>query len=172
MPSPSSSGTDPAAEALAALEAERFTCYTGVACSLLAPLIARLSATQPPRYLPAVREDAAVGVAAGAYLGGGWPCVLMQNSGLGYCLNALTSLNLIYDIPTLLLIGYRGYQGHDAPEHLVMGRTCEALLQTIGIPAHVPDRGQVAEAIQTASRWMRQHRTPAAVLIKPGVLMP
>lgn len=170
MPFPSTSTGDPTAEALVAFDAERFSCFTGVACSLLAPLIAALSATRPPRYLPAVREDAAVGLAAGAYLGGAWPCVLMQNSGFGYCLNALTSLNLIYEIPTLLVIGYRGYQGQDAPEHLVMGRACEALLREIGIPAQVPEAGHVPEAIRAASRWMRAHRTPAAVLIRPGVL--
>lgn len=159
-------------DVLAALDAEGFNSYTGVACSLLAPLIAALSCTTPPRYLPAVREDAAVGLAAGAYLGGGWPAVLMQNSGIGYCLNALTSLNLIYEIPTLLLIGYRGYRGQDAPEHLVMGRTCEALLREIGIPAHVPEAEALPAAVQEASRWMRQHRTPSAILVKPGVLTP
>ena len=34
-------------------------------------------------YLPAAREDIAVGLAAGAWLGGRRPAVLMQNSGLG-----------------------------------------------------------------------------------------
>lgn len=162
----------PADAAVAALAAERFTCYTGVADSLVGPLISRLSAGPEPRYIPAVREDTAIGLAAGAYLGGGWPCVLMQNSGLGYCLNALTSLNLIYRIPALLIVGYRGYQQHDAnaPEHLVMGRTCETLLRTIGVPVHLPEPGALPEAIRTASHWMREHRTPAAVLVRPGVL--
>lgn len=161
---------NPADAAVAALAAESFTFFTGVADSLVGPLIARLSAGPAPRYWPAVREDTAIGLAAGAYLGGGWPCVLMQNSGLGYCLNALTSLNLIYQIPTLLIVGYRGYQGHDAPEHFVMGRTCEALLTTIGVPVLVPAPGALPAAIQESSRWMRAHRTPAAVLVRPDVL--
>ena len=161
--------SDATEAALAALDSEKFDCFTGVACSLLAPLIAALSQTHPPRYLPAVREDAAIGLAAGAFLGGAWPAVLMQNSGLGYCLNALTSLNLIYEIPTLLIIGYRGYRGQDAPEHLVMGRTCEALLKTIGIPASVPSAAGLPEAIARASRWMRRRRRPAAILVRPGV---
>ena len=161
---------DPTSAALAALAAESFTFYTGVADSLVGPLIARLSDGPAPRYLPAVREDTAIGLAAGAYLAGGWPCVLMQNSGLGYCLNALTSLNLIYRIPTLLIVGYRGWQGHDAPEHLVMGRACESLLTTIGVPVQVPAPGGLPAAIQTSSRWMREHRTPAAVLVRPDVL--
>ena len=161
---------DSAHQTIAALDAEGFNYFSGVACSLIAPLITALSATPVPRYVPAVREDAAIGLAAGAYLGGAWPCVLMQNSGLGYCLNALTSLNLIYEIPTLLIVGYRGYQGKDAPEHWVMGRSCEALLKAIGVPVSVPEAPQVADAVRTASRWMRAHRTPAAVLVRPGAL--
>lgn len=157
-------------DALAALEEEKFDFYAGVADSLIGPLIAALSEGSRPRYIPAVREDTAIGLAAGAYLAGRWPCVLMQNSGFGYCLNALTSLNLIYEIPTLLIIGYRGYQGKDAPEHIVMGRTCEALLKEIGVPTQIPDASQLPQAIRTASAWMKEHRTPAAILIRPGVL--
>ena len=67
------------------------------------------------------REDAALGVAAGAYLGGRLPMVLMQNSGLGVSVNALGSLHILYEMPVLLLVTWRGYEGKDAPEHLVMG---------------------------------------------------
>src|SRR3989338_1654759 len=89
------------------LRAEGFNFFTGVACSLLASLIRQLEEKEP-KYIPAAREDLAVGLASGAYLAGKWPVVLMQNSGLGYCLNALTSLNLIYKIPMLIVVGFRG----------------------------------------------------------------
>ena len=154
---------DAADGALAALDAEGFTHVTGVACSLLAPLISRLLQAEPPRYLSAVREDAAIGLAAGLYLGGGWPCVLMQNSGIGYCLNALTSLNLIYEIPALLMIGYRGYLGKDAPEHLVMGKSCEALLREIGA-IQEEKLNQSSLAFLTSARNLgREHRVPGDV---------
>ena len=51
------------------------------------------------RYLGETREDAALGVAAGAYLGGRRPVVIMQNSGLGVSLNALGSLHILYEMP-------------------------------------------------------------------------
>ena len=163
-------GRDPAQACLRALEAAGFDFFSGVACSLLSSLLVHLSRTEPPRYFSAVREDSAIGLAAGAYLGGAWPCVLMQNSGIGYCLNALTSLNLIYRIPTLLVVGYRGYQGKDAPEHEVMGRSCEALLREVGIPVWVPEGAALETAIQEASTWLRRQKTPAALFIRPGVL--
>lgn len=154
---------------LDALKENRFDFFTGVACSLLASLIEGLE-RDPLGYIPAVREDLAVGLASGAFLSGRWPCVLMQNSGLGYCLNTLTSLNLIYKIPLLLIVGFRGYLGQDAPEHLIMGRNCEAFLKTVGIPALLPDADGLPETIEQASQRMRRDRIPVGVLIRPGVL--
>ena len=156
-------------DCLMALKAEGFNFFTGVADSLIGSLIEELS-RDPVGYIPAVREDLAVGMAAGAYLSGRWPAVLMQNSGLGYCLNALTSLNLIYKIPALLIVGYRGFEGTDAPEHRVMGAHCRALLEEVGIPVEVPSAGDLPEVIARASAVMRAKGIPVAVLIRPGVL--
>ena len=44
------------------------------------------------RLLLATREEEAFGIAAGLYLGGRLPTVMLQSSGLGNSLNALTSL--------------------------------------------------------------------------------
>ena len=40
----------------------------------------------------ATREEEAFGIAVGLYLGGGQPAVMLQSSGLGNSLNAITSL--------------------------------------------------------------------------------
>ena len=95
---------------------EDYKFFTGVPCSLLSGLIYELEDQQEARYIPAVREDAAVGLCTGAYLAGAMPVLLMQNSGLGYSLNAFTSLNLIYNIPMLVIMSWRGKDGKDAPE--------------------------------------------------------
>ncbi len=151
---------------LEALRFRGFDFFCGVADSTIASLISELGED----YLSATREDLAVGMASGAYLSGRRPVVLMQNSGLGYCLNALTSLNLIYKIPLLLIVGYRGYQGKDAPEHLVMGAHCEALLREVGIPVFVPEAGEAAEAVVEADAVLRGQKIPAALFIRQGVL--
>src|SRR6187397_538362 len=52
----------------------------------------------------ATREEEAFGIAAGLYLGGARPTVLLQSSGLGNSLNAVTSLLLPYQIPALIVI--------------------------------------------------------------------
>ncbi len=143
--------------------------FTGVACSILAPIIQELNRDPSLNYLPATREDLAVGLAAGAYLAGKNPCVLMQNSGLGYSLNAFTSLNLIYKIPALLIIGFRGSRPGDAPEHWVMGRSCRKVLEDVGIPHWVPTKETLISDTQSAIETMQKEKIPAALLIEAGI---
>ena len=115
------------------LTSKGFNFFTGVPCSLLSGLIACLEETPDVPYIPAVREDAAVGLCAGAYMAGSLPVILMQNSGLGYCLNAFTSLNLIYKIPALVIMSWRGCGGRDAPENIIMCENNEDHLKTAGM---------------------------------------
>jgi phosphonopyruvate decarboxylase len=49
---------------------EGYKFFTGVPCSLLSGLIYELEGQKEARYIPAVREDAAVGLCTGAYLAG------------------------------------------------------------------------------------------------------
>src|SRR5437870_3972154 len=60
------------------------------------------------RTTTATREEEAFGIAAGLYLGGVKPAVMLQSSGLGNSLNALTSLLIPYRIPVVMLISMRG----------------------------------------------------------------
>jgi len=145
-----------------------FDFFTGVPCSLAKSLIAMLE--ERGGYIPETREDAAVGLAAGAYMAGKQPTVIMQNSGLGVCVNALASLSLMYDFPCLLLITWRGYQGKDAPEHLIMGDISPTLLATLKIPHQVLNVDTVRESIDWAAETLRKTSKPVALLLPPGVM--
>ncbi len=151
-----------------ALKDTGFDFFTGVPDSILAGIIAVL--IDQRLYLPAVREDEAVAMAAGAYMAGKVPAVLMQNSGLGNCLNVLASLNLIYHQPCLLLISWRGFQGKDAPEHLVMGQTMTQLLDTVGIPHRTLSEQTLVEDLNWTAKTFMEKRLPVALLLKKGTV--
>ena len=159
------SGSDFAAR----LQHHGFDFFTGVPCSLIEDLIAVLETGRQP-YVAAVREDSAVGVAAGAWLGGRRPVVLMQNSGLGTSLNALASLSLMYGFPALLLVTWRGFAGKDAPEHILMGEISQPLLDLLRIPHRV----LAADALERDLAWARTEMDarmqPVALLVPPGVV--
>jgi phosphonopyruvate decarboxylase len=143
--------------------------FSGVPCSLLKGILSELESDPTVLYLPAVREDAAMGVAAGAYLGGKQPAVLMQNSGLGTGLTALTSLHLIYRIPLLMVVSWRGY-GKDAPEHWIMGKKTEQILKEIDIPAFIPEPDGVKEKLLDATELMKLKEQPVAVILRKGII--
>jgi phosphonopyruvate decarboxylase len=157
--------------ALAALlEAQGYDFFTGVPCSMISSLVATLEAHPRLPYVPAVREDVAVGMAAGAWLAGRRPMVLMQNSGLGTSLNTLVSLSLMYRLPALLLVTWRGHRGQDAPEHLLMGEISPSLLEMIRIPHRIPSAKTIADDIAWGRAESDRLSQPVALLLPPGIL--
>ena len=70
---------------------------------------------QAPRYVSATREDSALGMAAGAYLGGSRPMVLMQNSGLGVSAQRAGVAHTDVRAPALLLVTWRGEAARTRP---------------------------------------------------------
>ena len=157
-------------EFAAGLRRHGFEFFTGVPCSLIESLIEALEGNARHGYLPAVREDVAVGVAAGAWLAGRRPVVLMQNSGLGTSLNALASLSLMYGLPVLLIVTWRGHQGRDAPEHILMGAITPGLLDLLGIPHRVLAHDSVEADLEWAARSMDERKAPVALVVPPGLL--
>lgn len=155
------------------LDAQGFDFFTGVPCSLVEGVIAALERQPRGRrtpYIPAVREDVALGLAAGAWLGGRVPAVIMQNSGLGTSANALVSLSLLYRLPALLLMTWRGFEGKDAPEHIVMGEITRPLLDLMGVPHRVLARGSEEADLAWAGALALRSSQPVVLLLPPRVL--
>ena len=145
-----------------------FDFFTGVPCSLVKDVLAELRARN--LFVVESREDAALGLAAGAHLGGRRPLVIMQGSGLGVSLNALCSLHVIYRIPTLLLVTWRGYRGVDAPEHVVWGPAMPAVLDAVGVPHRELRPGEVLSQVDWAAGELRSRPGPVVLLSPPEVL--
>lgn len=163
---------------LSELQENGYTGYTGVPCSLLKGLFKQLEgeAYQPkkagsgcPVYIPANREDSAMGLAAGMHLAGRKSVVLMQNSGLGYSMNVLTSLLAIYQIPILLIISWRGAYGNDAVEHDLIGERLPHVLDSIKVPYVEYDGQQGTASVTRCMALVEQSGMPAALLIKDEI---
>lgn len=150
-----------------------YTHFTGVPCSLLKGVFRVLEsgagAAEGTTYLPAPREDSALGVASGLAVAGARPVVLMQNSGLGYCLNVLTSFNLIYDVHIPLVVSWRGHDGNDAVEHDVIGRELTNLLDVFGLRHTVLDREQPYVSVERALKAAEGGRSTPVLIVKEGI---
>ncbi len=134
-------------------------CFAGVPDSLLKNICAYITdCCDAEHNIVAANEGAAVGLAAGHYLATGQPaCVYMQNSGEGNVINPLASLTdpEVYNIPVLLLIGWRGRPGvHDEPQHVKQGKVTTGLLNVMGVNYEVLSKEedkaekQIAKAVK------------------------
>lgn len=149
--------------------------YIGVPCSILRPLISYLEADSSSTYIAATSEGEAMGIAAGWTLAGHQPVILMQNSGLGNAVNPLTSLQLIYRLPALLMVSWRGEPGHaDAPQHQVMGPITPSLLKLLDIPTEILGGDQQVDLIKLSNlhQEMMSRVSPVALLVPRGTLAP
>jgi sulfopyruvate decarboxylase subunit alpha len=138
--------------------------FLGTPCGILAPLYRALE--ERAGLVTVAREDNAVGIAAGAWLSGLYPVVLMQNSGLGQSVNAIASLVVPYRIAVLLVVGLRGVDKDRTQENQPMGGLTEPLLDNLGVPAR---RLDTAAPIDWAAEVVRGQSRPAALLVPPSL---
>lgn len=153
------------------LKRNAFGPYTGVPCSILKPLINYALDDQNMEYYTATSEGEAMGIAAGFALAGKLPVVMMQNSGLGNAINPLASLHLIYSLPALLLISWRGEPGKpDEPEHRAMGPITRELLDVMGLHNEclVERRQKLGDQILRLRNVIIEANVPAALIVRKG----
>ncbi len=155
-----------------AVKEQGFTFFSGVPDSTFGKAYNAMVEDPDIRYVPAVREDSALGVASAAHFVGRRGGVIMQNSGLGNIVNALTSFNLIYKVPVLLLVGWRGYGGppHDAPEHWIMGPKTPDILDILEVPYAVLEEDNLEEVLESLVKAMDEESIPAALLVRKGII--
>src|SRR5689334_17994804 len=120
------------------------------------------------RTTVATREEEAFGIAAGLYLGGVHPAVMLQSSGLGNSINGLASLDVAFEIPVLMFITMRGGEGEWNPTQHPMGLAVRPILDSLGIPHTTIDSAERAEAIvrQVGEKAFASKRPGACLLTR------
>ena len=156
-----------------ALREKGIDCFAGVPDSLLKNICAYITDHFDAEHnIIAANEGAAVGLAAGHYLATGQSaCVYMQNSGEGNIINPLASLTdqEVYNIPVLLLIGWRGRPGvHDEPQHVKQGKVTTGLLNVMGVNYEVlsKEEDKAAKQIEKAAKVLANKEVFALVIEK------
>lgn len=140
----------------------------------LSQVLAILAQEYPEiRTTLATREEEAVGIAAGLYLGGERPALMMQSSGVGNSLNGLASLLVAYQIPVLLIVSMRGDPGEWNWAQVPMGRAVAPVLDALGIQHLAVETAESSgEAVRACGALAFGTRHPAAVLLPRRLTVP
>jgi sulfopyruvate decarboxylase alpha subunit len=140
----------------------------------LSHILAALARDHPlARATLATREEEAVGIAAGLYLGGAKPALLMQSSGLGNTLNAVGSLLLAFQIPVVMVVSMRGDPGEWNSARVPMGRAVRPVLDAFGVSHLSVDREDEArDVVASLAQRAFGMRLPSACLLPRQLTVP
>jgi sulfopyruvate decarboxylase alpha subunit len=115
--------------------------------------------------VPLTTEEEGIGLAAGAWLGGDRAVLLMQSSGVGNCVNALT-LAANCGFPLLMLVTMRGEWGEFNPWQVPMGQATPEVLRLAGVRSLRLDRAEKAfDTVAAAAKLAFDSYAAVAVLI-------
>jgi sulfopyruvate decarboxylase alpha subunit len=135
---------------------------------VLTPLIAAVEADPFFTAFPAAREEEAVGIVTGAWMGGMRGIVLMQTSGFATLPNVLASLACACQIPLVMMVSERGTLGEFNLGQAMVCRTTRPVLAALGIEHHTITRLDETEFI--VDRTIRQAvatQAPACLILSP-----
>lgn len=157
------------------LKNENIDFFTGIPDSLLKDFCAYVTDNvSGQKNVIAANEGNAVALAAGYHLATNKiGLVYMQNSGLGNIVNPIVSLtdSLIYSIPMLLLVGWRGEPGiKDELQHKKQGQITLEILELLGIKYSIlpNDIKSVNLLLEKVVKYMKINNSPYAFVVSKG----
>ena len=135
-------------------------------CIMLKGLLQVIEEKNEIDHISITREEEGIGIAAGAYLGGKVPAIVMQNSGLGNSVNAIKSLLQLYRIPVIFIMSHRGGEGEKILAQIPMGKLTPDLLDLLKIETFIVDSEKNIKHIQTAVEQSLSSGIPTGILLK------
>ncbi|WP_409201079.1 sulfopyruvate decarboxylase subunit alpha [Methanobrevibacter sp. DSM 116169] len=138
-----------------------------VPCINLATLINLIENDDEITHVPVTREEEGIGICAGAYLSGRKVAILMQNSGLGNCVNGLTSLFELYKIPLVMIMSHRGTKGESIVGQVPMGKATPKVLDSLNIEYFKPEScDESLDIISNSWKKSLKNQLPIAILLE------
>src|SRR3974390_267251 len=145
---------------LQTLKRNQVRLWTYVPDRVLTRLIREIHADPFFTAFPTAREEEAVGIVAGAWMGGMRGIVLMQTSGFGTLANVLASLPVAFQIPVLMMVSERGTLGEFNLGQALVYRTMRPILDSLAVEHHTITRHDELEFI--IDRSIKQAVAPRA----------
>jgi sulfopyruvate decarboxylase alpha subunit len=121
-------------------------------------------------HIPVNREESAIGLCSGAYLGAMGSAALMGASGFMTVVYALTKINYTYEIPLLLLATLRGASGDHNMHHLSNGLYLLPVLNAISMPYTIIDKPEEIHLISRGYQHTRTYSRPMVILFTRDLL--
>lgn len=155
-------------DALAGLKASDVDTVAHLPDSVVGPLIDRMEADDDFETVLVAREEEAVGILSGAWLGGRRGALVCQTSGLANTFNALGSLSKPWGLPFVGIVDRRGSIGEFNLAQTPAGYGMPDMLDALGIRNHCLHEGDdVAKYVRLAAKTAFDTQEPYVLLLEP-----
>jgi sulfopyruvate decarboxylase alpha subunit len=132
------------------------------------PLIKALHADNYFTTFTCTREEEALGIVTGAWMGGRKAAVLMQTSGFATIPNALASLVVPSQIPALIFVSERGTLGEFNLGQALVCRTMRPVLDSLAVEHHtVTDIDKLEFIIDRSIKQAVAIQQPVTFILSP-----
>ena len=121
-------------------------------------------------HIPVNREESAVGLCAGAYMGAMGSAALMGASGFMTVIYAITKINYTYEIPLFLMLTLRGGVGDHHKHHASNSLYLRPVLDAIDMPYRIIDQPGDVSSISRCYQHTRTFARPMAVIFTRDLL--
>ncbi|MFZ0400781.1 MAG: decarboxylase [Pseudolabrys sp.] len=153
---------------LATLKSNNVKLVVYVPDKVFTPLIKALHANPFFTTFACTREEEAIGVVTGAWMGGMRSAVLMQTSGFATLPNALASLVVPSQIPALLFVSERGTLGEFNLGQAMVCKTMRPVLDSLGIEHHTITRhDELAFIVDRSIKQAVATQAPVTFILSP-----
>ena len=121
-------------------------------------------------HVPVNREESAIGLCSGAYMGSMGSAALMGASGLMTVIYAITKINYTYQIPLFIIATLRGAPGDHHKHHVSNGLYLLPVLDAMDMPYAIIESGEEIPLISRCYRHTRTVSRPMVVLFTRDLL--
>ena len=116
------------------------------------------------KIVPVCREGESMAIAAGVWVGGKKPVVLIQNTGMFEAGDSIRGLGIDIEFPLVMMIGYRGWTRHGITKDSA-ARFTEPILNAYGINYYLIESNDDVDRISSAFEEAERTRRPVACLL-------
>ena len=116
------------------------------------------------KIVPVCREGESIAIAAGVWVGGKKPVVLIQNTGMFEAGDSIRGLGIDIEFPLVMMIGYRGWTRHGITKDSA-ARFTEPILHAYGINYYLIESNDDVDRISVAFEEAERTRRPVACLL-------
>jgi sulfopyruvate decarboxylase alpha subunit len=153
---------------LATLKANDVKLVVYVPDRVFAPLIKGIHADSFFTSFAATREEEALGIISGAWMGGLRGAVLMQTSGFATIPNALASLVVPCQIPALIFVSERGTLGEFNLGQALVCKTMRPVLNSLAVEnITITRRDELAFTIDRSIKQAVATQAPVTFIFSP-----